>query len=592
MNFYQSFEKSVRSFFKQEYGFVVDQIDFQSTRKEFKGDITFIVFPFLKKCKVSPKKLADQLGNHLQKENTCVDSYNLVGGFLNLTISDEFYFNTLKQISENTDFGLLRPNKSSDRVLVEFSSPNTNKPLHLGHIRNNLLGHATANILEASGKKVHRVQIVNDRGIHICKSMVAWKKFGQNQSPKSTHTKGDHFVGQYYVAFEKEYKKEIKKLIDNGFDESDAQQNAPLILEAKSVLRNWESGDTQTIKLWKQLNDWVYSGFDQTYQKLGVYFDKIYYESQTYLLGRKIVEKGLKEGILYEKEDGSIWIDLTQDGLDQKLLIRSDGTSVYMTQDLGTAVLRSKDFPKMNSMVYVVGNEQNYHFQVLFLILQKLNYNWARNLIHLSYGMVDLPSGKMKSREGTVVDADELIQRMEQTAEIKTQEAGKVEHLDSNQKQELYTTIGMGALKYQLLKVDPKKRILFDPNKSIDFQGNTGTFIQYAYARIDTMLSKTDIGTFPSINGLVLESVEKDIVNLLMLYPQIIQNAAQKLDPSVIANYLYELVRHFNRFYQNIPILSASNSQLIAFRSILSKTVANTIKSACFLLGMEVPNQM
>ena len=435
MTFYHSFENSIQSFFSQEYGFLIDEIDFQLTRKEFEGDITIVVFPYLKKCRVSPKELANQLGVYLESRNQYIKSYNVVGGFLNLSITDEFYFNTCRLIFESSAFGFQKTSKSNETVLVEFSSPNTNKPLHLGHIRNNLLGHAVANILEANGKNVRRVQIVNDRGIHICKSMVAWKKFAKKQTPKSTQTKGDHFVGQYYVTFEKEYKKQIKKLIDDGFSESDAKQKASLMIETQSLLRKWESGDPSTIDLWKQLNHWVSSGFDQTYEKLGVSFDKIYYESQTYLLGRKIVDKGLKEGILYQREDGSIWIDLTQEGLDEKLLIRSDGTSVYMTQDLGTAVLRSEDFPTMNSMIYVVGNEQNYHFQVLFLILQKLNYQWAKNLIHLSYGMVDLPFGKMKSREGTVVDADELIEKMVDTAKAKTQETGKVEHLDDDQKQ-------------------------------------------------------------------------------------------------------------------------------------------------------------
>ncbi|MCY4253799.1 MAG: arginine--tRNA ligase [Flavobacteriaceae bacterium] len=592
MNFYRSFETSVKYFFKQQYSIDVDEIDFQSTRKGYVGDITLVVFSYVKKCQVSPQELANQLGVYLENQNTYVKSYNVVGGFLNLSITDEFYFNTCQQIFQCTDFGFQKTNKSSETVLVEFSSPNTNKPLHLGHIRNNLLGHAIANILEANGKIVQRVQIVNDRGIHICKSMVAWKKFAKNQTLESTQTKGDHLVGQYYVTFEKEYKEQIKQLIDDGYSESDAKQKAPLLLEAQSVLRKWESGHVSTINLWKQLNDWVYSGFNQTYEKLGVHFNKIYYESQTYLLGREIVNKGLKNGILYKKEDGSIWIDLTQEGLDHKLLIRSDGTSVYMTQDLGTAVLRSEDFPKMNSMIYVVGNEQNYHFQVLFLILQKLNYRWAENLIHLSYGMIDLPSGKMKSREGTVVDADELIRKMEETAKIKTQETGKVEHLENHQKQELYSSIGLGALKYQLLKIDPKKRILFNPSNSIDFQGNTGTFIQYAYARINTMLSKTKKIEFSNKNGLVMESIEKEIINLLMLYPQIILNAAEKLDPSLIANYLYDLVRHFNRFYQNVPVLSASSSNQMAFRITLSKTVADTIKSACSLLGISVPNQM
>ncbi len=592
MTFYHSFENSIQSFFSQEYGFLIDEIDFQLTRKEFEGDITIVVFPYLKKCRVSPKELANQLGVYLESRNQYIKSYNVVGGFLNLSITDEFYFNTCRLIFESSAFGFQKTSKSNETVLVEFSSPNTNKPLHLGHIRNNLLGHAVANILEANGKNVRRVQIVNDRGIHICKSMVAWKKFAKKQTPKSTQTKGDHFVGQYYVTFEKEYKKQIKKLIDDGFSESDAKQKASLMIETQSLLRKWESGDPSTIDLWKQLNHWVSSGFDQTYEKLGVSFDKIYYESQTYLLGRKIVDKGLKEGILYQREDGSIWIDLTQEGLDEKLLIRSDGTSVYMTQDLGTAVLRSEDFPTMNSMIYVVGNEQNYHFQVLFLILQKLNYQWAKNLIHLSYGMVDLPFGKMKSREGTVVDADELIEKMVDTAKAKTQETGKVEHLDDDQKQELYSSIGLGALKYQLLKIDPKKRILFNPNQSIDFQGNTGTFIQYAYARIHTMLSKTKKIEFLNTDGLVMEPLEKEIINLLMLYPQVLFNAAEKLDPSLVANYLYDLVRHFNRFYQNIPILSASHSNQMEFRTALSKTVAHTIKSACSLLGIEVPNQM
>ena len=592
MKFYQSLEDAVQVFFLERYSQEIKPIAFQLTRKEFEGDLTIVVFSYLKISYTSPKELGIQIGEFLVNRLKFVESFNVLGGFLNLSLSNEFYLNVLKQISTIKRYGFQNVEPSNETVLVEFSSPNTNKPLHLGHVRNNLLGHSLANILAANGKNVKRIQIVNDRGIHICKSMVAWKKFAKDLTPVQANQKSDHFVGQYYVEFETKFKLEVEQLMAEGYSENEAKLKSPLLQEAKLELRNWEKGDSKTIKIWKKLNDWVYKGFEETYQKLGVYFDKIYYESHTYLLGRKIVEKGLEKGVLHQKNDGSIWIDLTKEGLDEKLLIRSDGTTVYITQDIGTAVLRSKDFPKMNSMTYVVGNEQNYHFQVLFLILQKLNYPWAKNLNHLSYGMVDLPTGKMKSREGTVVDADELIERMVQTAENKSQESGKLEYMDQPQRQKLFHKIGLGALKYYLLKVDPQKRILFDPNKSIDFQGNTGTFIQYAYARISTLREKFGNKTLRISTDIKLHSTEKKIIKKLMEYPETIKTSAVNQDPSVIAKYVYELVRNFNQFYQSVPILSAPSSNLVEFRISLSDCVAKTIKSGCYLLGIEVPERM
>ena len=476
--------------------------------------------------------------------------------------------------------------------MVEYSSPNTNKPLHLGHIRNNLLGYSVAEIIKASGKKVYKTQIINDRGIHICKSMLAWKRFGNGETPESTGLKGDKLVGNYYVKFDKEYKKEINDLMAKGQTEAEAKKNAPILLEAQQMLLKWEAGDEETVALWKMMNEWVYSGFETTYKNLGVDFDCYYYESETYLLGKEFVAEGLKKGVFFKKEDGSVWCDLTDDGLDEKIVLRSDGTAVYMTQDIGTAIQRVKDYPDVGGMVYTVGNEQDYHFQVLFLIIKKLGFDWAKNLFHLSYGMVDLPSGKMKSREGTVVDADDLIGEMATTAGDISEELGKLDGYSEDEKQELYKTIGLGALKYYILKVDPKKRILFDPKESIDFQGNTGPFIQYTYARIQSILRKADLNATYNASDVTLHDKEKELLKQLLQFPEVIQTAASNHSPALIANYTYDLVKEFNSFYQNVSILGADNDNDKAFRVQLSQTVANLIKNAFGLLGIEVPERM
>jgi arginyl-tRNA synthetase len=476
--------------------------------------------------------------------------------------------------------------------MVEYSSPNTNKPLHLGHVRNNLLGYSVAEILKASGKKVYKTQIINDRGIHICKSMLAWKRFGEEETPESSGLKGDKLVGNYYVTFDKEYKKEIQALIEQGKTEDEAKKQAPILIEAQEMLQKWEAGDPETVGLWETMNAWVYKGFDETYKSLGVDFDNLYYESQTYLLGKEFVAEGLKSSVFFEKEDGSVWCDLTDDGLDEKIVLRSDGTAVYMTQDIGTAIQRVKDFPDVGGMVYTVGNEQEYHFQVLFLIIKKLGFEWAKNLFHLSYGMVDLPSGKMKSREGTVVDADDLILEMAQTAEEISEELGKLDGYSDAEKAELYKAIGLGALKYYILKVDPRKRILFDPKDSIDFQGNTGPFIQYTYARIQSILRKADTNAQLDITSIELHEKEKELIKQLLLFPEVIQNAAENHSPALVANYTYDLVKEFNSFYQNVSILGAENDNEKAFRVALSNKVAVTIKNAFGLLGIDVPERM
>ena len=477
--------------------------------------------------------------------------------------------------------------------MVEYSSPNTNKPLHLGHVRNNLLGYSVAEILKASGKKVYKTQIINDRGIHICKSMLAWKLFGNGETPESTGLKGDKLVGNYYVKFDQEYKKEISNLISEGKTEEEAKKNAPLLLEAQDMLLRWEAGNKEIVSLWEKMNAWVYKGFDETYKNLGVDFDTLYYESNTYLLGKEFVEEGLKSGVFVEEKDGSVWCDLTEDGLDKKIVQRADGTAVYMTQDIGTAIQRIKDFPDVGGMVYTVGNEQDYHFQVLFLILKKLGFDWADNLYHLSYGMVDLPSGKMKSREGTVVDADDLIYEMANTAEEISEELGKLDGYSNDEKQALYKTIGLGALKYYVLKVDPKKRILFDPKESVDFQGNTGPFIQYTYARIQAILRKVDFDFNDALSfDMTLHQKEKELLKQLQLFPEVIQNAADNHSPALIANYTYDLVKEFNSFYQNVSILGADNTVEKMFRVQLSNVVAKTIKNSFRLLGIQVPERM
>ncbi|WP_452226312.1 arginine--tRNA ligase [Lacinutrix cladophorae] len=576
------------------YKVALETVEFQATRKEFAGDITVVVFPMLRVIKGNPIQIGEAIGNYLVENVANVKAFNVVKGFLNVEIEDGYYKDFFNSIKTNTTFGFVAPSVNEKAVMVEYSSPNTNKPLHLGHVRNNLLGYSVAEIIKAAGKKVYKTQIINDRGIHICKSMLAWQRFGNNETPESTGLKGDKLVGNYYVKFDQEYKKEIKDLIAKGQTEDEAKKNAPILLEAQEMLIKWEAGDEEVVALWTKMNTWVYDGFNITYKNLGVDFDTLYYESETYLLGKEFVAEGLKTGVFFSKEDGSVWCDLTDDGLDEKIVLRSDGTAVYMTQDIGTAIQRVKDYPDVGGMVYTVGNEQDYHFQVLFLILKKLGFDWAKNLFHLSYGMVDLPSGKMKSREGTVVDADDLIVEMATTAGEISQELGKLENYSEAEKQELYKTIGLGALKYYILKVDPKKRILFDPKSSIDFQGNTGPFIQYTYARIQSILRKANLDdvVLSSTVEVALHDKEKELVKQLQLFPEVIQNAADNHSPALIANYTYDLVKEFNSFYQNVSILGANTQNEKVFRVQLAYVVANTIKNAFGLLGVQVPERM
>ena len=591
MNIQNILETKVKEGFLALYEIEIPSVEFQATRKEFEGDITVVVFPLLRYKKGNPAQIADDLGNYIIKNVTEVTNFNVVKGFLNLVIDDSFYINFFSDIYKNNNYGFVNPNTNEKAVMVEYSSPNTNKPLHLGHIRNNLLGYSVSEIIKASGKQVYKTQIINDRGIHICKSMLAWKRFGNNETPDSTGLKGDKLVGNYYVKFDKEYKKEIADLIAAGKTEDEAKKEAPILIEAQEMLRKWESGDEETVALWKKMNGWVYDGFDITYKNLGVNFDQLYYESDTYLLGKDVVAQGLEKGVFYKKEDGSVWCDLTDEGLDEKIVLRSDGTAVYMTQDIGTAIQRVKDFPNVGGMVYTVGNEQDYHFQVLFLILKKLGFDWAKQLYHLSYGMVDLPSGKMKSREGTVVDADDLMIEMTETAKNISEELGKLDSYSEDEKNELYKTIGLGALKYFILKVDPKKRILFDPKSSVDFQGNTGPFIQYTYARIQSILRKANFDYSKSV-AIELHEKEKEIIKLLEAFPETVQQAAANYSPAIIANYTYDLVKEFNSFYQNVSILGEENLDKKIFRVQISEKVGNTIKQAFSLLGIQVPVRM
>lgn len=570
----------------------IEKVEFQATRKEFEGDITMVVFPLVKALKGNPVEIGNQIGNYLVANVNEVAKFNVVGGFLNIVISDAFYVAFFNTIKNNETFGFVAPKEDEKAVMVEYSSPNTNKPLHLGHIRNNLLGYSVAEIIKASGKKVYKTQIINDRGIHICKSMLAWQKFGNGQTPESTGLKGDKLVGNFYVEFDKQYKKEISALIAQGKTEEEAKKLAPSILEAQQMLLDWENGKPEVIALWKTMNQWVYDGFAQTYKNLGVNFDSYYYESNTYLLGKEVVQFGLEKGIFEKDPDGSVWLDLTADGLDRKIVLRSDGTAVYMTQDIGTAIQRVKDFPDVGGMVYTVGNEQDYHFKVLFLILKKLGFDWADSLYHLSYGMVELPSGKMKSREGTVVDADDLMAEMTTTAQTISEDLGKLEGYSEDEKAVLFKTIGLGALKYYMLKVDPKKQMLFNPEESVDFAGNTGPFIQYTYARIQSILRKADFDTSISISGLELHEKEKELIKQVQLFPEVIQNAAANHSPALIANYTYDLVKEFNSFYQQVSILGEENHDKKVFRVQLSKSVGNTIKNAFQLLGIEVPERM
>ena len=689
-------EKAVSALF----GVTIDKIEFQATRREFEGDITMVIFPLLKLVKSNPVGLGNKIGTYLVENVAEVEKFNVVSGFLNIVISDSYYLDFFEEVRSEKNFGFVTPSENEKATLVEYSSPNTNKPLHLGHVRNNLLGYSVAEIIKASGKKVYKTQIINDRGIHICKSMLAWEKFGNNETPETSGLKGDKLVGKYYVMFEneirnqaqsifqdyrinnfenfpttksneielsnaaikslysirstecnnldfeaisklgnqfeikvetaidnelflskisklilqeadekeketleakcKDFEKIIKSviLIENKIDEEVSKimdisrSRTKIMLEAQEMLQKWEAGDEQVMNLWRMMNQWVYAGFAETYTNLGVDFDTYYYESNTYLLGKDIIEQGLEKGVFYKKPDGSVWIDLTEDGLDEKLVLRSDGTSVYMTQDIGTAIQRSKDFPDVGGMVYTVGNEQDYHFKVLFLILKKLGYDWAQNLFHLSYGMVDLPSGKMKSREGTVVDADDLMDDMAETARAISEELGKLDHYSEEEKAKLYKTIGLGALKYYILKVDPKKRILFNPEESVDFAGNTGPFIQYTYARIQSIIRKADFDYSGRVPAIKLHEKEKELLKQMETFPEVIQNAAQNFSPALIANYTYELVREYNSFYQAVPILASDNMTEKIFRVQLSKKVADIIASAFRLLGIDVPERM
>jgi len=570
-------------------------IQLQNTRKEFEGDLTLVVFPFVRISKKSPEQTAAEIGDYLQANVAEVNRYNVMKGFLNLVISTDYWLNVLNTVTSADNFGIIQATESSKLVMVEYSSPNTNKPLHLGHIRNNLLGFSLCEILKANGNKVVKTNIVNDRGIHICKSMYAWKMWGNGETPESTGIKGDHLVGKYYVKFDQEYKKEIAALILQGESKENAEQNAPSMQGARELLLKWEAKHAETIELWQMMNHWVYEGFDVTYKALGVDFDKIYYESETYLYGRDEVLRGLAEGVFYQKEDSSVWADLTAEGLDQKILLRSDGTSVYMTQDIGTAKERFQDYP-IDKMIYVVGNEQNYHFQVLSILLDKLGFQFGKGLHHFSYGMVELPQGKMKSREGTVVDADDLVAEMINVSRKTSEELGKLEGYTTEQAAETYRMIALGALKYFILKVDPKKNMLFNPEESIDFNGNTGPFIQYTHARIRSILRKAvdrNIVINRNINILAKpEAKELQLIKLISQYPSAIKEAGDNYSPALIANYIYELVKEFNQFYHEFPILAEENEEVRNLRLVIAETVSKTIKSGMKLLGIDVPERM
>ena len=592
MNINTILKSKLSKYLKSKYDVDFNDFEIQLTRKDFEGDLTIVVFPLVKILRQSPANLGNELGSFILNNSKYVNGFNVIQGFLNLSISPFYYLNFLNNCLSDVNYGFINPDKNSPLYLVEYSSPNTNKPLHLGHVRNILLGYSMSKILQASGKRVNKTQIINDRGIHICKSIVAWLKFGENKSPDDLNEKGDFFVGKYYVLFDKVYKEEIKELISSGFTKIEAEQTSPIFTEAKELLRKWEAGDKKVIDVWKLMNGWVYNGFNKTYKDLGVNFDSLYYESDTYLIGKDIIAHGLDKQIFFKKDDGSVWIDLSDEGLDEKLLLRSDGTSVYMTQDLGTAYKRYKDNPEMKGLIYTVGNEQDYHFNVLFKVLKKLGFEWSNHLSHLSYGMVDLPSGKMKSREGTVVDADELILEMISNASKLSSDLGKLDDLSSNDKNILNHTIGLGALKYYILKVDPKKRILFDPNDSIDFNGNTGPFIQYTHARIQSLLKKETYKNHSVNNNLEINTKEKQILKLLTQYPEIIKSSADNLNPALIANYTYELVKTFNSYYQTTTILKIENNELKLFRLSLSYKVGLIIKSSMELLGIQVPDKM
>ncbi|MCX6280708.1 MAG: arginine--tRNA ligase [Bacteroidetes bacterium] len=583
----------IRNLYGQEFD--LSKLTIERTKKEIEGDYTLVVFPLLKLSHKNPEQTAGELGEALMKKLPEISSYKVIKGFLNLILADDYWISFLGSNFSKEDFGF-SPVARDEKVVLEYSSPNTNKPLHLGHIRNNLLGYSLSQILTANGFPVVKVNLVNDRGIHICKSMLAYMKWGHGETPKSSAMKGDKLIGKYYVLFEKKYKEEIRDLMEKGLTEDEAAQQAPLILEAREILRKWEAHNHETVSLWKQMNEWAYQGFNETYKRLGVDFDHIYYESQTYLLGKDLVIEGVDKAVLKRRDDGSIWIDLTSDGLDEKLLLRSDGTSVYMTQDLGTAQLRYEHYHP-SQMIYVVGNEQNYHFDVLKRVLLKLGKPYASRIFHLSYGMVELPEGKMKSREGTVVDADELMEEMYSTAEEMTRELGKASDFPQKEARKLFEMIGLGALKYYILKVDPKKNMLFDPKESIDFNGNTGPFIQYTFARINSLISKAESmhmmpGPDFQSTGLLLQPGEKDVVKLLMIYPQVIRQAADELNPAVVANYVYELAKSYNQFYQELPVLKEENTDLRQLRMILSVFTASVIGKSLKLLGISSPSRM
>jgi arginyl-tRNA synthetase len=582
---------SVHKALQQLYALQVPKLSFQKTRKEFEGDFTLVTFGFAKESKRSPEQLGQELGEYLLKHNESVSAYNVVKGFLNISLSDNFWLSYFHSVKDLVSLGLKPANSSGKTIMVEYSSPNTNKPLHLGHLRNILLGYSVARILSANGHTIIKTNLVNDRGIHICKSMLAWQKFGNGETPQSAGMKGDHLVGKYYVEFDKAYKKQIETLVAQGKTREEAEKQAPLILEAQEMLRRWEQGDEATVGLWKTMNSWVYEGFAVTYGNLGVDFDKIYYESNTYLLGKEIVEEGLKKQVFYKKENGSVAIDLTHEGLDEKIVLRSDGTSVYITQDLGTAIERFKEYAGLRQLIYTVGNEQDYHFKVLFKTLEKLGYDWAKECYHLSYGMVELPEGKMKSREGTVVDADELLKEMYDTAEATTKELGKVEDFTEQELTELYRLVSMGALKYFILKVDPKKKMLFDPKESIDFNGHTGPFIQYTHARIRSVLRKAG-GGMSGGNALTMDPLEKELVKWIYDFEGVITEAGSTYSPALIANYVYELTKLYNRFYHELPILKEEDEARRVFRLQLSKLCGQAIHNAMELLGIAVPERM
>ncbi|MCX7985722.1 MAG: arginine--tRNA ligase [Bacteroidales bacterium] len=586
-------KQALSSLFQQH----VDEnlITFQKTRKEFEGDITLVVFPLAKMIKKAPDTIAQDIGDYLLKNSGIIKSFNVIKGFLNLEVSDSYWFNFLREL----DLGVAHQGikvHNAQNIMIEFSSPNTNKPLHLGHIRNNLLGNAISQILQAVGNKITKVNLVNDRGIHICKSMLAWQKFGNGATPESTGIKGDHLVGDYYVRFDQEYKRQVEDLVQQGVPLEEAKKSAPILLEAQEMLRKWEAGDAEVIALWKMMNGWVYDGFDETYQQLGIQFDRIYYESETYMLGKTLVLDALKKGILYQKEDGSVWADLTDYGLDHKVLLRADGTSVYMTQDIGTAHQRFTEYP-IDEHIYVVGNEQNYHFQALKAVLKKMGFAWADKIVHLSYGMVELPEGKMKSREGTVVDADDLMADMLTTARQISEQQGKLDGLTENEKNEIIRIVGLGALKYFILKVDPKKNMIFDPKESIDFNGNTGPFVQYSHARIHSVLRKAkemgiNLSPLQSDKNVALDNKEREVIQLLYDYRQVLAQAAEELSPAVIANYCYELAKSFNQFYHELSILKEPDEERRLFRLVLAKNTANVLKNAMNMLGIEMPERM